>query len=585
MATNKHFISNKFINSLKSLIPYKELELNPDIDELNPNYKAFNDTGVRRTDVLLNHSILYGKDRNDIVAGQVNNYQNGPTYANIQPDKHSRIRDYRVMAAYSEVANALDEICDDLINVDMDGNIFKLKIIDDLKVSDAAKKIIDEEFKKFIQIFNFDDEGWSIGRRLLTEGEVYYEHIISEEHPELGILGVLPLPSELIEPTYDNIQNYNIKGYLLQKPKLDPNDPTKVEKIEYIPMDKNQITYMNSGIWNQDKTYRLPFIENARKAYRQLTLIEDSIVIYRLARAPERMVFKVDVGNMSTADAEAYVKRLMHNYWQKKTFDVDQNGLYTKFNPQSMLDDFWFPKRTGSEGTTVEKMQGGTNLDKLEDLRYFQQKLYEALKVPTNRLNKESNQQAAPQEILKEELKFANFIVRIQRGISNSIKQTFITHLQLKGIWDEHKIKEHYFKISMNVPTNFYELRESQRMELKMKNFNDAIQSQQIAPSLAAKKFLGWNDELIKANREWLRKDKAFEWEIAQIMNAGPEWRTAQQIAANGVEDGTPGGGTPGGAGSVGDLGGLAGGAPADFGGEAAAPAEPPSGPEMPTAM
>lgn len=574
MAANKHFISNKFINTLKSLIPYKELELNPDIDELNPNYKAFNDTGIRRTDVLLNHSILYGKDQNELIAqGQVNSYQNGPTYANIQPDKHSRIRDYRVMAAYSEVANALDEICDELINIDIDGNIFKLKIIEDSNISEAASKIIDEEFKKFIQIFNFDDDGWVIGRRLLTEGEVYYEHIISEEHPELGILGVLPLPSELIEPTYDNIQNYNIKGYLLQKPKLDPNDPTKVEKIEYVPIDKNQVTYINSGIWNQDKTYRLPFIENARKAYRQLTLIEDSIVIYRLARAPERMVFKVDVGNMSTADAEAYVKRLMHNYWQKKTFDVDQNGLYTKFNPQSMLDDFWFPIRAGSQGTTVEKMQGGTNLDKLEDLRYFQQKLYEALKVPTNRLNKESNQQAAPQEILKEELKFANFVVRIQRGIANAIKQTFITHLQLKGIWKEYKLKEHYFKLIMNVPTNFYELRESQKMELKMKNFNDAIQSQQIAPSLAAKKFLGWSDEIIKANREWLRKDKAFEWEIAQIMNAGPEWRTAQQIAANGVGGGAPGG-IPGGdmGGAVGDMGGLAGGAPADFGGEAAAP-------------
>jgi hypothetical protein len=117
-----------------------------------------------------------------------------------------------------------------------------------------------------------------------------------------------------------------------------------------------------------------------------------------------------------------------------------------------------------------------------------------------------------------------------------------------------------------------------------MKNFNDAIQSQQIAPSLAAKKFLGWTDELIKANREWLRKDKAFEWAIAQIMNAGPEWRTAQQIAANGVEGGMPGGGMPGGAGPIGDMGGLAGGAPADFGGEATS-AEPPSGPEMPEAM
>lgn len=563
-----HFISNKFIKSLQSLIPYKELELTPDIDELNPNYKAFNDTGVRRTDVLLNHSILYGQDRNDALQGYVNGYNSNTTYANIQPDKAARIRDYRVMAAYSEVANALDEICDELINIDIDGNIFKLDIIESDKITPQMSKTLEEEFKKFIQIFNFEDEGWIIGRKLLTEGEVYYEHIISEEHPELGILGVLPLPSELIEPTYDNVQNYNIKGYILQKPKLDPNDPTKVEKIEYVPIDKNQVTYINSGIWNQDKTYRLPFIENARKAYRQLTLIEDSIVIYRLARAPERLVFKVDVGNMSTPDAEAYVKKLMHQFWSKKTFDVDQNGLYTKFDPQSMLDDFWFPIRTGSTGTTVEKLQGGASLDKLEDLLYFQKKLYEALKVPTNRLNKESTQQVSPQELLKEELKFANFIVRIQRGISNSIKSTFITHLQLRGIWDKLKIKEQYFRLKMNVPTNFYDLRESQRMELKMKNFGDAVQTQQISPSLAAKKYLGWTDEMIKANREWLRKDKAFEWELAQITNAGPEWRTAQAVAAGGIE-GAAGGGA-GGAGPVSDLGGLAGGAPEGFGGAAA---------------
>ena len=563
-----HFISNKFIKSLQSLIPYKELELTPDIDELNPNYKAFNDTGVRRTDVLLNHSILYGQDRNDALQGYVNGYNSNTTYANIQPDKAARIRDYRVMAAYSEVANALDEICDELINVDIDGNIFKLDIIESDKITPQMSKTLEEEFKKFIQIFNFEDEGWNLGRKLLTEGEVYYEHIISEEHPELGILGVLPLPSELIEPTYDNVQNYNIKGYILQKPKLDPNDPTKVEKIEYVPIDKNQVTYINSGIWNQDKTYRLPFIENARKAYRQLTLIEDSIVIYRLARAPERLVFKVDVGNMSTPDAEAYVKKLMHQFWSKKTFDVDQNGLYTKFDPQSMLDDFWFPIRTGSTGTTVEKLQGGNSLDKLEDLLYFQKKLYEALKVPTNRLNKESTQQVSPQELLKEELKFANFIVRIQRGISNSIKSKFITHHQLRGISNKLKIKEQYFRLKMNVPTNFYDLRESQRMELKMKNFGDAIQTQQISPSLAAKKYLGWTDEMIKANREWLRKDKAFEWELAQITNAGPEWRTAQAVAAGGIE-GAAGGGA-GGAGPIGDLGGLAGGAPEGFGGAAA---------------
>lgn len=579
-----HFISNKFINSLKSLIPYKELELTPEIDELNPNYKAFDETGIRRTDVLLNHSIMYGKDSNDIAQGYVGNSISKPTYANIQPDKHARIRDYRVMAAYSEVANALDEICDEFINVDINGDVFKLIIKDDSKITANISKTLNDEFKKFIEIFNFEEDGWEIARRLLTEGEVYYEHIISEKHPELGILGVLPLPTEVIDPTYDNVQNYNIIGYLLQKPKLDSNDPTKIEKIEYIPMNKNQITYINSGIWNQDKTFRLPFIENARKSYRQLTLIEDSIVIYRLARAPERLVFKVDVGNLSTPDAESYIKRLMHQFWSKKTFDVDQNGLYTKFDPQSMLDDFWFPIRSGSQGTTVEKLGPGQALDQLKDLEYFQAKLYEALKVPTNRLKKDSNQQAAPQEILKEELKFANFIVRMQRGVSSALKQTFITHLQLKGLWDKFKIKEQYFKLAMNVPTNFYEIRESQRLDLKMKNFNDAIQTNQISPSLAAKKYLGWSDENIKANREWMRKDKAFEWEIAQITNAGPEWRTAQAVAANGI--GGEAGGAPSG-GAIGDMGGLAGGAPEAFGGEATTPTEasstePPSGPEIP---
>ncbi len=123
-----------------------------------------------------------------------------------------------------------------------------------------------------------------------------------------------------------------IKGYILRKPIFDPNKPEKIEKFDFIPMDDNQVSYINSGIWNQDKTFRLPFIENARRAYRQLSLVEDAIVIYRLVRAPERLVFNVDVGNMAPPKAEAYLRKLIQEYWSKKTFDVNQSGQVQKLN-------------------------------------------------------------------------------------------------------------------------------------------------------------------------------------------------------------------------------------------------------------
>jgi hypothetical protein len=182
-----------------------------------------------------------------------------------------------------------------------------------------------------------------------------------------------------------------IKGYILRKPIFDPNKPEKIEKFDFIPMDDNQVSYINSGIWNQDKTFRLPFIENARRAYRQLSLVEDAIVIYRLVRAPERLVFNVDVGNMAPPKAEAYLRKLFKSIGVKRLLILINLVKFRKFNPQSMLDSFWFAKRAGSEGTSVTQLQGGANLGELADLMYFVNKLYKALKVPLNRLNPDSH--------------------------------------------------------------------------------------------------------------------------------------------------------------------------------------------------
>jgi hypothetical protein len=317
------------------------------------------------------------------------------------------------MAAFAEVSNALDEICDEMINRDAQNNVMNLRI-KNKQLDPIQLETLQLEFQKYVQFFDLENKGWIYFRDLLTEGELYFEHIIHKDYTNQGVLGVVRVPTELVDTVFNNVQNMIIKGYLYRKPIFDVTNPKKKIEEKMIPMQENQIVYINSGIWNQNKTVRLPFIENARRAYRQLSLIEDSIVIYRLVRAPERLVFNVDVGNMAPPKAEAYLRKLITQYWSSKTFDVDQNDVAKKFNPQSMLDSFWFAKRAGSEGTSVTQLPGGQNLGELADLMYFVKKLYESLKVPVNRLDPQS-QIADGSTVLREELKFARFIIRMQQ--------------------------------------------------------------------------------------------------------------------------------------------------------------------------
>jgi len=531
----------KFISSK---MPYQQVDVNSKINTLNPKYDVFYDQGTKRADALARQSISNTTFYTDELFGNIlrdKNYHEF-MYANIQPDKIRRLMDYRVMAAFAEVADALDEICDEFINKDDNGDIVKI-LFKDIDLSESQKTKIRKEFQKYIGFFDFDNKGWEYVRNMLVDAEIYFEHIIHKKYPKEGILGILTVPSDTIDPVYANVQNMNIKGYLLRKPVYDLKNPSKVAKTELVPMEVNQITYINSGIWNENKTVRLPFIENARRAYRQLSLIEDAIVIYRLVRAPERLVFNVDVGNMAPPKAEAYLRKLMTNYWSKRTFDLDQNASVQKFNPQSMLDSFWFAKRAGSEGTTVTSLPAGQNLGELSDLLYFVKKLYKSLKVPTTRLNPDDvfNDGAS---ILREELKFARFIIRLQQRFAAGLKGGFITQLKLRGLWDEMKLREDDFTLVFNVPTNFYELRESQKFELKANSFNTITQSDLVSKTFAQKKYLGWGDSDVMANREFLRKDKELLWELAQIENSGPNWRNqGATVAAPGEVGGGSGGG------------------------------------------
>lgn len=559
-----------FMSYVKNKIPSGAI-VDPENNDKNPKYKLFHKAGTRRAELLAKHSVSSNNEYNSTPVGAIGKDTSfgDMMYANIQHNKGARLRDYRVMASYSEVSDALDELCDETINTDSDGNEVKLNIKSSAGIPPTAKEEIMEEFTKYIEHFDLKNKGWQYFRQLLIEGELYFEQIIHKDYPDKGVVGVINLPAEVMDPVFQNIQNQLVKGFIYRKPVFNKHNPAKIEGTELIPMDINQVVYVTSGVLSDNKMMTIPFLENARRPYRQLSLIEDSIVIYRLVRAPSRLVFNVDTGNMPPPKAEAFLKKLIQEYWSSKTFDMDQTDVVKRYNPQSMMDNFWFAKRQGSEGTSVTQLSEGQNLSSIDDLQFFVKKLYRALKVPTTRLNPDEGFKDGA-EILREELKFARFIIRQQQRFASGIKRGFITHLKLMKLWEVNELSESDIEIEFNVPTNFYELRENQRLELKANNYNSLAANDFVSATYAQKKYLGWKDSDILANREFMRKDAELQWELAQIANMGPGWKeamiagTAPQQQEGGMQ---PGGesGLPMGGPSPADGGGIP-----EFGGEAA---------------
>jgi len=541
------------VQYIQNRLPYAQNE----DDALNNKYKYFAKNGTQRAEALVKSSVTSSNPYNNIPIGDFGKDSSfaDVMYASLDTDKGGRLRDYRIMSAYSEVADALDEICDEFINVDENGRVASL-IYENIDLTVDEKTDIDEEFSKFIDFFELKHKGWQYFRQLLVEGEVFFEMILHDDYVKEGVLGLINIPAEIVEPVYNNIQNMLVKGYIYKKPIFSATQPDKVEKTEMIPMEQNQLVYVNSGVYNDSKEFVIPFIENARRPYRQLSLIEDAIVIYRLVRAPERLVFNVDVGNMAPPKAEAYLRKLIQNYWARKTFDSDQSNVVNKFNPQSMLDAFWFAKRQGSEGTSVTQLPGGANLGELADLMYFIKKLYRALKVPTTRIDPE-DRTVDPASILREELKFAKFVIRQQQKFAAAIKKGFTTHLKLRGLWEEYNLAETNLDIIFNVPSNYFEMRQSQKLELKAANFNSLASNEFISVTYAQKKYLGWKDRDILANREFLRKDAEMQWELGQIQAGGPLWKEQMAAAVGGAEAAVGGeGGVVAGDGSIPEFGG-----------------------------
>lgn len=445
-----------------------------EFQKTNTRYELFDNSSISKDKRVQRLSVTNAFDYNsELTEGGTrisNMYYHQLMYNSTSDDKKRRTDDYRSMANYPEVERALTEIVNEFFEKDDKGRYAKFNLLGNY--NDEVKTLIQEEFYKFIEIFKLDEKGSRFIRDWLVEGELFFENIVSIKKPELGIIGVTRICADRCDPLYYDLDNELIDCFLLREksPDMYPFQWGKFtaqasygsnHQHQLLFMNDKQITYIANDQWSDGKKYKLPVLYYAHRPYRQLSLIEDATVIYMLVRAPERLVFTVDVGNMQPSKAEQYMKRLMSQFWSKKTMSRD-GRVENVYDPQGMLENYWFPVREGGKASDVKSIGGGkASPDNLEILNYFVQKLYQSLKVPLSRLNSEAAF-ADGENITREELAFAEYIINIQKLWAAAIKKSFIVHLKLKG----KKLLESAKKLNIdkimtrkgNVPQNSFQV-------------------------------------------------------------------------------------------------------------------------------
>ena len=359
------------------------------------------------------------------------------------------IKRYRDISLMADVDTAIQDIIDDAIaNLDDEDPV--TLDTDRLKVSDAVKKQIQDEFENIVELLDFKNRSQDYFRRWYIDGRLYFHKVIDTENPRKGIRDIRYIDPRKItkvkevhkEKNEQGVQFiksveeffiFNEKG-LSQKAaqyKAPANDNA-------LKITKDAITYCPSGLVDQDKNIALSYLHKAIRPANQLRMMENAVVIYRITRAPERRIFYVDVGNLPTNKAEQYLKDIMDRYRNKLVYDANTGEVRDDKKFMSMLEDFWLPRREGSNGTSIDTLPAGQNLGQIEDVEYFQKKLYQSLNVPVSRLQQQAGLNfGRSAEINRDELKFTKFVARLRRKFGVMFDDLLKTQLLLKNIITE----------------------------------------------------------------------------------------------------------------------------------------------------
>ena len=354
------------------------------------------------------------------------------------------IRRYREIALHPECDMAIEDIVNEAIVANELKSAVKLNL-ENVSFGREIRRKIEDEFSSVLKMLNFDTKGHDIFRRWYVDGRIYYHKIIDKNAPVKGITELRYIDPRKIKKireirkvrpnqpagTLSVVDEY--EEYFMFNEKGVTNSTTSGIKIAV-----DAIAYVPSGLIDQNKNQVLSYLHKAIKPVNQLRMIEDATVIYRIARAPERRIFKIDVGNLPKVKAEQYLRDVMARYRNKLVYDASTGEIRDDRNYMSMLEDFWLPSREGGRGTDISTLPGGQNLGEIADIEYFRSKLYRSLNVPVSRLESSNGfNLGRSTEITRDELKFTKFVQRLRKKFTEVFNDILKTQLILKGIINE----------------------------------------------------------------------------------------------------------------------------------------------------
>jgi len=408
--------------------------------------------------------------------------------------EHELIKRYREMALHPECDGAIEDVVNEAIVSDLYDSPVEVEL-SNLNASDTIKKKIREEFRYLKELMDFDKKSHEIFRNWYIDGRLFYLKVIDTKNPQEGIkdlryIDPMKLKYVRVEKKTNGVNNnlnnirINQKDDSTPNPQFDeyyiytmkPNYPTGMIAQAgkgSTKIAKDSITYCTSGLVDRNKNRVLSYLHKAIKALNQLRMIEDSLVIYRLSRAPERRIFYIDVGNLPKIKAEQYLKEVMNRYRNKLVYDAQTGEVRDDRKYMSMMEDFWLPRREGGRGTEITTLPGGQNLGELADIEYFQKKLYRALGIPESRIAAEGGfNLGRSSEILRDELKFAKFVGRLRKRFANMFNDMLKTQLILKNIVtpeDWEKMEDH-IQYDFLYDNQFAELKETEMIQGRLGN-------------------------------------------------------------------------------------------------------------------
>jgi len=429
---------------------------------------------------------------------------------------------YREMAMQPELESAIDDIVNEAIVQDDDGRNIKI-VMDSLKVPNKIKTAISTEFDGILRMLNYNNMGQDLFRRYYIDGRLFYHVIVDAEDPSKGILELRYVDPRKIrkireikkkkdEKTGVEVIN-TINEYYIYNDKVVSGTSSNYGPVG-VKIAVDSVININSGLMDSRRAIVLSYLHKAIKPLNQLRMIEDATVIYRISRAPERRIFYIDVGNLPKLKAEQYLRDIMVKYNNKLVYDANTGEVRDDRKHLSMLEDFWLPRREGGKGTEITTLPGGQNLGELEDVKYFEKKLYKSLSVPISRLDPNSSgfTLGRVSEITRDELKFTKFVGRLRNKFSEVFDQALRIQCVLKGIctaeeWNEFKEHIYYDFIKDN---NFAELKDAELMRerLSLLSSVDPYVGRYFSQGWVQRNVLRLDDEEIKELAKEIEEEK-----------------------------------------------------------------------------